>query len=187
MNLLFLAVGTVHGASSRHFRFRERFPTQWTGLPTAMIHLEVPEVIPHFSVCILVIAERCSMMAQGTLNDFLDGNGKSLPFLFGHSANPFRRPDASRKKGFIGINIAKSRDDGLIKDKGFNLGFLMTRPFFKIEMCIRDSNMIGSYQVKCLFTKGIEPFEAKGLFMSGNLENTISGGIDCLLYTSCLT
>lgn len=64
------------------------------------------------------------MMAQGTLNDFLDGNGKSLPFLFGHSANPFRRPDASRKKGFIGINIAKSRDDGLIKDKGFNLGFL---------------------------------------------------------------
>ena len=38
--------------------------------------------------------------------------------------------------------------------------------------------MIGSYQVKCLFTKGIEPFEAKGLFMSGNLENTISGGID---------
>lgn len=98
MNLLFLAVGTVHGASSRHFRFRERFPTQWTGLPTAMIHLEVPEVIPHFSVCILVIAERCSMMAQGTLNDFLDGNGKSLPFLFGHSANPFRRPDASRKR-----------------------------------------------------------------------------------------
>lgn len=160
MNLLFLAVGTVHGASSRHFRFRERFPTQWTGLPTAMIHLEVPEVIPHFSVCILVIAERCSMMAQGTLNDFLDGNGKSLPFLFGHSANPFRRPDASRKKGFIGINIAKSRDDGLIKDKGFNLGFLMTRPFFKIGAGHCVIKRFRSQRFKTLI-KGL-PFLIKG-------------------------
>ena len=88
-----------------------------------MIHLEVLEVISHFSVSILVIAESRTMMTQGTLDDLFDGNGKAFPFLFGHPADPLRRPDASCKKGFISINIAKPRNDGLIKDEGFYLGF----------------------------------------------------------------